>query len=583
MDIAIPLNGNIELDKEKETEFIQRIRDDVKDIKLDLLKNILANEGIAFNPAITNYKELKKDTFKTLSKAQKKKIEYQLQKGQDEIIDVIDSIDDNSSTNLQKFLTQLYENVVSPTAKGALLAVTSKIVYSALVTLPTPIRTITGIAGFTGAIYKGSKLILKNRKKKESKICDNIFRKLETVKDEDGNILDTRFKEEERKLIKEYFSNKGKEISEKNFDIQKEIQRLNNTEKIELINIINNYKGNPLDISKELKDERKQEKINGIKSIIEGIGMGVAVGSFANSIDETLIAGPVNGFAAKIGSKNFIKDDVVNKIPIIGNIASAESIQNILGVATGVLTKGATYIPIVGEELKNAFAIESLTIGGITGATVALAGIGVKTALAGIKKAYNKIKDKLERNKYKKADKLLYGEVDNKRELTKKQQTTFSIIEKYMQEKGIYLNTQVQTAEELKNAVKQLNKSDKKELKKVIDVIEGEMTKDGELSDKAKKALEFLGNSLVIGATAVGVKEISENFRNGMKVTNTKKRPEDFIIGDQETPEIEAMSEYEMNKTTSQILPQKDIKSINETLPNETLPQPEVDTTPEIE
>lgn len=579
MDVAVPMKKQNYYEK----SFGMLLKEELKDSKLELFKRILIEKNIKFDENITDFNKLKKLVYKDLSKDEISEIEQEMKNVNNEISELLDLIQDATDTKIQKILDKIKSNIISPIAMATAFSITTKVIYTALVTLPTPVRTITGAVGLAGMVYKGSKAVMNAKRRQISKRYDRIISKLETTYDEDGNIIDSRFNEEEQEKILKYLERINIPVKSKNYeDIMEAIKLLKNKNKLEIIKILNDAKGQPIDIDKELNMERKKEKFGFLKEIVAGIGIGVGVATAANAIDETIISGFLNGLLLRKFGTDSIKKIVKNSV--LGNFISDEMIDIAATVFGGIATKASTFIPIIGEEIKNAFATESLIAGGIAGGTIALVKGTAKGIYKAIKGTHKKLKEDAEEKKKQDFDKKKYP--SNKEIVfSEKQMLMLKMIERFMKEKNIQFDiSEIKTAEDLKNAIQALSDEDKKELNTNIRKMQNILNRlNLDNKEVAKEVFNFISSAFCTAATIMTVNDImnyiSDKVSINQETDDTKKveankkrhKKEDFLKGDQETPEIENFEAENDN-----------IKTNNRVLANETLPD-NVITTPETE
>lgn len=148
MDIAIPMKR----DNYYEKSFGMLLKEELKDSKLEMFKRILKEKNIKFDEKITDFNKLKKLVYKNLSKDEISEIEQEMKNTSDEISEILDLMKDATDTKIQKVLDKIKSNVISPVAMATLFTITTKVMYTALITLPTPVRTITGVIGLSGMV-----------------------------------------------------------------------------------------------------------------------------------------------------------------------------------------------------------------------------------------------------------------------------------------------------------------------------------------------------------------------------------------------------------------------------------------------
>ena len=568
MDIAIPMKR----DNYYEKSFGMLLKEELKDSKLEMFKRILKEKNIKFDEKITDFNKLKKLVYKNLSKDEISEIEQEMKNTSDEISEILDLMKDATDTKIQKVLDKIKSNVISPVAMATLFTITTKVMYTALITLPTPVRTITGVIGLSGMVYKGSKAVMNAKRRQISKRYDRVLSKLETTYDAEGNIIDSRFNKEEQEKILKYLERINITVKSNNYeDIMEAVKSLKNKNKLEIIKILNDAKGQPIDIDKELNMERKKEKYGFLKEIIAGIGIGVGVATAANAIDETLISGILNGFLLKNFGTDSIKKMIKNSV--LGNFISDEMIDIAAVALGGIATKASTFIPIIGEEIKNAFAAESLIAGGVAGGTIALAKASVKGIYKAIKRANKKLKEDSEEKKKQDFDKKKYP--SNKEIVfSDKQMLMLEMIERFMKEQNMKFDiSEIKTSEDLKNAIQALSDEDKKELNANIRKMQNILNRlNLDNKEVAKEVFKFISSAFMTAATIMTVNDImnyisdkvsiGENTDDTKEIEETNKthrKADEFLKDDQETPEIE---NYEAEKQEINNIKGDDTKEI---------------------
>lgn len=293
---------------DKEKDFKQGLKNDLQSLNVIMLKTILANKKIEFNPEIDDFNELKKSAYKKMTRREKIAVKKELLDAQKELNEILEDMKGASNSKFQNVLGKLEKNLALPAAKAAGLAITTAAIYNALMFLPTPVRTITGVVGMTRAVYKGSKAALKQRRENIGKRYDKIISKLEIKRDINDKIIDSRFSNEEIEVIKRYFERYNTEIDVSNYDnLRASIKGLNNKRKLELINKLNDIRDDKLDIDQELRFLKNKEKTNYVKSIASGIAAGAATGGVLSSNSFKALSALTAGVFSKIPGSAIIE------------------------------------------------------------------------------------------------------------------------------------------------------------------------------------------------------------------------------------------------------------------------------------
>lgn len=293
---------------DKEKDFKQGLKNDLQSLNVIMLKTILENKKIEFNPQINDFDELKKSVYKNMTRSQKIAVKKELLDAQKELNEILEDIKGASNTEFQNVVGKFEKNLVLPAAKAAGLAITTAVIYNALLFLPNPVRTITGVVGMTRAIYKGSKAVLKQKRENIGKRYDKIISKLEIKRDINDNIVDTRFSKDEIEIIRKYFESYNTEIDVSNYDsLKASIKGLNNKRKLELINKLNETRDDKLDINQELRFLKNKEKTNYIKSIASGIAAGAATGGIVKSESFKILNNVTAGILSNIPGSAIIE------------------------------------------------------------------------------------------------------------------------------------------------------------------------------------------------------------------------------------------------------------------------------------
>lgn len=440
------------------------------DIRYELLKNTLDKENIKYDPELKTYEELRDYLRKTLSVQEQIELDRKLRTSQDEMLDFANELKKDTNTTSQKILENVekaFGKVTDKAAFATLATITGLGVVKIwkLINMPISANTVTllatgGITAVTGAsaVYLGGKAILNHRRKVKGELYDQIIKKLEITKDKDGNIKDTRFDDEEKAEIKRYFETIGKDLDISNYDkIRENIKSLKNPQKLELINRLNELKGLPLDINKELA-RNKEKKIQNIKDIFKSIGTGFVGG--------TVVALPLT--------------HIVNKL-------------------------------LMGDILDG---IASLGINAVFGAGGALIGAIRSVCKINAENKEAKKQQDMEKRREEAMDRKLYPQNGESDALSKNQLLMLEIVRRYVEEKGITIAENVQSIEDLKQIIGTLSKEDKKELNKLLGLMQKQLEK-AKFKGKANQVLKHENYSTKVATIGSTIQTVfDENTRN---------------------------------------------------------------------
>lgn len=390
----ITVGQNISIQRDKT---INSLRKKFHVEKLEMAKALLHRNGITIDPNAKTLDEL----MKYIKKHENPNIAYNAEQMiagiSQNLQNLLSELENGSMNAFQKFMNKA-EAVVKPLAN---ITTKSLAVRTAVTLAPTVTSKLVVSAGITG--WNAFKLI-KNKKERAVLTRENelekILQELEvTIIDDD--IIDTRFNEEAQEKIREFLKNKKIDFVDSGYmSLRQAIHNLDFMNKKELCHILNDLLHRELQIEARLNTRKGNffEKIKqGGQKVTKGAIAGVGAAAAINSIDPALLAGPLNGTALGYIAEKLMSNDFLTKI---------------MGLTGTIGTAALEWIPVVGEQFENAFAIENMIVLGIGGAGLGVAGIAASSVMKVAKSIKDKFKYISRSKEIKKLDAKCYGDSD---------------------------------------------------------------------------------------------------------------------------------------------------------------------------
>lgn len=462
--------NNVTLNESKEYA-LQRLDKELVNAKLYTLKTLLEDKKINIPDNIETLKELKKYLKKQLTPNEYGAIEQLFTDVDKKFDETINKLKTGSTNAFTKFLHTI-EDVLKPLGKGIIntLAIRTAIKLAPTITLKL---TLTGLLTLKNVVKLNKTNKYKNIANK-SYACNMILKELETSKDVNGNILDTRFDENTIEQIKNFLkTNNIKYIDTGYLSLRDCIYKLPLEKKEALINIINNLKGNNIDVKTQLSKYEKslldKFKDNFVKPIVIGGGAGLALATTVNAADPGWLASFYNGTGLKI-----LFDKVIND----------KTISTISGYVTGTLASFLLkYVPFAGELFENIFAYENIIITSVLGA---VGNLGFNTIIRtkdNIKNTMDKAKNNKEIDKIihidsEKYHKDILEEIKRRKEYYEingpepEEKAIMVLVIRYMEENNIILDKKMNSIEDLKAFIMNLDKKEQKKINKFLNKLE---------------------------------------------------------------------------------------------------------------
>lgn len=384
-----------------------------------------------------------------------------------ELASLIKNLKDGSQTAISKFT----ENIAFPIGETMLKTFAVK---TAFALNPGVGAVAMGGLTFAPTIAKGIKKVVDENKEAQNTAMDVALIKLTTVKKEDGT-ASYKINEDEKKAIINIATDKGINLDGNLEDAQfiQQLVEFDYDTKKQVVNLLNNLKGNPYDI-KAIVDETKIS----LKKFQEIIGDNIV-----SPLSTAALYGiALSGTATEIAGDEFAA--------LISGLTAGGATGNIfagLGISAGqyALSKYGNLIPFVGGAIEEATqqANAVITTAGVTGATlgVALAGRVIPSLIIkGGKAIVNKLNTSKEAKEGKKAlyeetfqkiDKAV-SDTNTEMESRTKGSAAMDIVKDYCKELGINVPSNVITPSAFKEFTKRLSKEDKKKIFSIANTLQ---------------------------------------------------------------------------------------------------------------
>lgn len=255
----------------------------IDEMKIEILKHILLEKNINLNTKDLGYNELKKHVKQHVDMGVFKEIEKEEEDALKEIQTFLEKLENSEPATAKKILNDFAKNVVKPTAKTAAIFGLSRILFDAMAFfMPSPVRTITGVAALGATAFKGIKGQIEKFKNEKAEQYNNVLHTLEKT---DGN---QKFSPIQIAKIKDFLTLKGVKFNTYE-DMMIEIEKLNNKDKLSLINEINDAGKNKIDINAAVKKERKLQKAKKGKNNLLKLGLTGALGLVLGDLDKEVV------------------------------------------------------------------------------------------------------------------------------------------------------------------------------------------------------------------------------------------------------------------------------------------------------
>ena len=290
MEAVMQNPSTYELSKEKQNELNELVREDLKSLEVDLLKQILLENGIEFDNQISDYQELKKNLKATADKDTIRKIEEQENQSRKELSEFIREIQVASPQTAKTIVSNFSERFAKPATKAIATLGISRLLFDAMLFLPCPLRTITGATTLIGTTLISKIAHAKQKREEQSKQYDSIIDELAKTRDKDGKVLEDHFFAEQVEVIEKFFAKNNKKIETIPYsNMMNEIYSLKNKDKLKLINELIASLNGKIDINKELAKDRRKKMLKSIVKGIESTVSTLGIGMLLSNLDKEIV------------------------------------------------------------------------------------------------------------------------------------------------------------------------------------------------------------------------------------------------------------------------------------------------------
>ena len=513
MSDALVLNSPLSLDlQSSKKKAINEAKEKLGLFKLNAFKDILKSANIEYDNSIDDSVKLLEHLKKTLSKNDYIKIEKAYKELTEELDKVMKDLINGSIDAFSNFMRNILPKIAEPLLNGT----TNAFAFSALINMAPTLESKLLVGLVTGGVTTFN-LVKNSRHKamvnKETEL-NKILQDFEVTKDDKGNIIDTRFKEDIVSTIKLFLNNNEIKYNDTGYlSLRNALYNLEYNKKLEIANIIKNKLGKSIDIEKVVnkKGESIVTKIkNGLlKPVIVGGTSGIGAATAINSINPAIAAAPINTFLSWL-STNFLEKLAVNAPGVLGTI-----LNKIIGYLP-VIAGGGTVALSFLKTGASIFSIENMVVFAAAGGTLALLGVGIKKIVDKVKIIRGNVAYNKEQKKINKLDEEKYYE-DNIKELklineiiTKEKSslvaiTIVNIVRLYAKELGIVLSDNINNAIDLRKEIEKLDSKDKKKILSLLDEL---------VEYNNKEPLSFLDyvkniGLVILNAAKVGLASLS--------------------------------------------------------------------------
>lgn len=491
---------------------------------LNSIKGYLREKGIQFDGSSIDLKEFKNTTVSKLDKKTQLEIANLENSLNKELETVVEELKNGSQSAFGKFANRIGNIGKSSTEMIA----RATAIRTAAILSPTLGTVALGASIAVPAVIRAVKGIKSKSENDVQAALDVMIIKLTTVKD--GN--NTRFDISPNimQTVSDNLKSEGVNINKEDPTMFiRDLSRLDNVKKEHALNTINNLKGNIFDVDKELKNI----KIN-LKNIKEAVEKNVVAPISTAAMVGLVTSGTLNDVAG---------DAIPSVITALGVGAATGNVAVALG-AGGTqygASKFLTGVPWIGNAIEKVNQIETTaaTTGTVIAATIALKVIpglvykGAKGIYKQIKnrKAAKDSKELLDEqfsNKMNKAQEDVKDEIANRSD----KDIMLDIVRDVLKERGVDIPKNVNTSEQLKTYLKNLDGNDKKQIYKVASILED--VKD-DSNKSLKKTLGKVAKTAywggVIALAGLGAYDmfINPGFLDGLKMKSELERTIDDI------------------------------------------------------
>ncbi len=446
------------------------VRKSFKDAKLEIIKKYLKENGFSFDYKISDLERLKSSLKSNLGEIEYKNASNIIESVSANFDELLVDLEHGTMGSFDKFIINV-SKVTKPLSKATIHSLASR---TAIILAPTLSSKLVVGTIFSGrAIYKLSKSKKQGAVVDEEYEANRILQELELVRDDSGQIVDTRFSKRIQKIIRDYLTDNEIKFADFGYlSLMEQIYKLSTEKKKELCHIINNNTGNKIDVNGRFaKVERNffDSFKSGTKKVAAATAAGIGTAGVINSVDPAIIAASINSVAVT----GFADEYIISKV-ITDSSAKrmANFITSLAGTTAFALVEN---LPVVGEYVENIYAIENLVVGGVLGFSTGLLGVTASSAIGVVLRLHQKFNTQKDRKAILEYDSKRYGkenldEMRRIRQLLESKQNTLEeqvIIDlsySLLKDMRVKLDDKPKNMYELKKIALDLSSSKRKEL-----------------------------------------------------------------------------------------------------------------------
>lgn len=486
---------------------------------LDSMKGYLREKGARFDSSVNDLETFKRNIVSGLSQKTQVELANLENRLNQELKKLIEDLKDGSETAFRNFTEKLVKFGKTTTEMAARMTA-MKVAYAMS---PTIGGVALGASILAPAVYRTAKNI-KNKSEENTKTAlDVMLLKLCTAKDGEKQRFD--ISQSTMEIVYDNLRAEGVRVNKEDVALfLRDITKLDNARKEHVVKTINNIKGNFFDVEREMK----QTKIS-LKNIQETIGKDVV---------EPISTAALYG----ISVGGLLNDVAPDAVPAV---ITALSVGGITGNLTTAFTAGGTQyaaskllkdIPILGDAIEIVNNTETMAAStGVMVGGVILAKVLPGLVYKGAKGLYNSIKRRKEEREGKKelnkdiAKRLKESSEDVEKEIDFRsdKDVLLDVIRDSLISKGIQIPRNINSSEELKVYLQQLDNNQKRDVYKIASTLE-DIKED---SDKSlKKTLGRVAKTAywggVIALAGLGVYDafINPGFLEGIRIRGEQER-----------------------------------------------------------
>ena len=390
------MDKEITVIKQNKQEALVIARQKLNDFKYSLLKEALDYRNIEYDHSIEDYNSFISSLKTTLS-PEKYNLEVEpiIKKLDQEMARIFIDLNNGSTNSFTNFIKEKYEEIIMPISDKAVTELKSN--YNINITNVNRVKLEEAKGLYK--VLKGNKTRLIANKNYE---INKIIQELETTRDKQGKIINTRFSSDVEKEIRTFFQNHHIAFEDTGYlSLRHAIYSLDYETKLVLADTINKKMGSFINIGSRISqyDTGFFTKLN--NNVLKPVGSGIAIGASAaavvNTIDPAILSGPINGFV----SQYLVNSNIVG----LSNVG-----KWIVGLGGTAGSFGLERIPYIGGFFERTFKLENIVALGLAGGSAILAGLTAIGAVKAVKRIATTVDEGLTQKKIDKIDLQLYGE-----------------------------------------------------------------------------------------------------------------------------------------------------------------------------